>query len=94
MVFLLRRRSWATENSTTTVVVARREEEEKEAATSSEELKEGVVLPGVQKEDTFIAISNLGTVLKAKGDLAAAEPLLRESRLAPRFLELTASTLQ
>ena len=44
MVFLLRRRSWATANSTT----------------------------------------------KAKGDLAAAEPLLREARLAPRFLELTA----
>ena len=51
MVFLLRRRSWATANPTTTVV-ARREEGEKEAATSSEELKEqGGVLPGVQQQE-------------------------------------------
>ena len=45
--------------------------------------------PSPQEIHRF-AISNLGTVLKAKSEVAAAEPLLRESRLAPRFLELTA----
>ena len=73
MVFLLRRRSWATANSTTTVV-ARREEEEKEAATSSEELKEqGGVLPGVQKEEKKTAEGEKAGEAEGKGETEAEE---------------------